>query len=88
MGFDEGAVNEGGGAAGGDAEDDVEGGDAEFAHGVGARSGIILDRLKAAARAVSPPAMMPTTMAGSEQKVGGHSAASRTPRRPEVPAPT
>ena len=38
--------------------------------------------------AVSPPAMIPTTCAGSEQKVGRHSDASSTPSRPEVPAPT
>ena len=36
----------------------------------------------------SPPAMMPTTMAGSVPNVGGHSLASSTPSRPDVPAPT
>lgn len=35
----------------------------------------------------SPPAMMPMTRSGEVQKVGGHSEASRTPRRPLVPAP-
>ena len=33
-------------------------------------------------------AMIPTTIAGSLQNVGGHSEASSTPSRPEVPAPT
>ena len=36
----------------------------------------------------SPPAMMPTTISGGVPKVGGHSAASSTPSRPLVPAPT
>ena len=31
--------------------------------------------------------MMPTTISGGVPKVGGHSAASSTPRRPLVPAP-
>src|SRR5881392_3644483 len=35
-----------------------------------------------------PPAMIPTTSAGGVPNVGGHSAASSTPRRPDVPAPT
>src|SRR5206468_12325176 len=35
-----------------------------------------------------PPAITPTTMVGGTPNVGGHSVASRTPRRPEVPAPT
>ena len=35
-----------------------------------------------------PPAMMPTTISGGVPKVGGHSAASSTPSRPLVPAPT
>ena len=38
-------------------------------------------------RATSPPAMVPCTCSGGEEKVGGHSDASRTPRRPLVPAP-
>jgi hypothetical protein len=38
-------------------------------------------------RAGAPPASTPCTSSGGEQKVGGHSAASSTPRRPEVPAP-
>ena len=33
----------------------------------------------------SPPAMTPTTISGGVPKVGGHSAASSTPRRPLVP---
>ncbi|NBP51341.1 MAG: hypothetical protein EBU70_09235 [Actinobacteria bacterium] len=37
--------------------------------------------------AASPPAITPTTWPGSLMKVGGHSLASRTPRRPLVPAP-
>ncbi|CAM5705250.1 hypothetical protein SALBM311S_06259 [Streptomyces alboniger] len=37
--------------------------------------------------ASGPPAIRPTTWAGSVLKVGGHSEASRTPRRPAVPAP-
>ena len=37
--------------------------------------------------AVSPPAIRPTTMSGDTPKVGGHSEASRTPKRPLVPAP-
>ncbi len=35
-----------------------------------------------------PPAMIPCTISGSVPKVGGHSLASSTPSRPEVPAPT
>ena len=35
-----------------------------------------------------PPAIKPTTCAGSVPNVGGHSAASATPSRPLVPAPT
>ena len=38
--------------------------------------------------AASPPAMMPCTISGSVPNVGGHSDASSTPSRPEVPAPT
>ena len=38
--------------------------------------------------AASPPAIKPTTIDGSVQNVGGHSEASRTPSRPDVPAPT
>ena len=38
--------------------------------------------------ACSPPAMMPTTISGGVPKVGGHSLASSTPSRPDVPAPT
>ena len=34
-----------------------------------------------------PPAITPTTCPGDTPKVGGHSAASRTPSRPLVPAP-
>lgn len=41
----------------------------------------------AATMAEGPPAMRPTTSAGSVLKVGGHSLASRTPIRPAVPAP-
>jgi hypothetical protein len=36
----------------------------------------------------NPPAMMPTTISGGVPNVGGHSAASSTPSRPLVPAPT
>src|SRR5690348_11275577 len=35
-----------------------------------------------------PPAMIPCTISGSVPKVGGHSEASSTPSRPDVPAPT
>ncbi len=35
-----------------------------------------------------PPAIRPSTTSPSVPKVGGTSAASRTPSRPEVPAPT
>src|ERR1051325_6470588 len=35
-----------------------------------------------------PPAITPTTIVEGTLNVGGHSAASRTPRRPDVPAPT
>src|SRR5204863_6183296 len=35
-----------------------------------------------------PPAITPTTIVGGTLNVGGHSEASRTPRRPDVPAPT
>ena len=38
--------------------------------------------------AASPPAMIPWTTSGSVRNVGGHSAASSTPSRPLVPAPT
>ena len=38
-------------------------------------------------RAWYPPAMIPTTISGGVLNVGGHSLASRTPKRPEVPAP-
>src|SRR5438445_487305 len=38
--------------------------------------------------ALGPPAMIPRTISGGVPNVGGHSAASNTPRRPEVPAPT
>ena len=38
--------------------------------------------------ALGPPAMIPTTVSGGVPNVGGHSDASSTPRRPEVPAPT
>ena len=34
-----------------------------------------------------PPAMIPCTKSGEVQKVGGHSDASNTPKRPDVPAP-
>src|SRR5438445_620036 len=37
--------------------------------------------------AESRPAMRPCTSVGGTEKVGGHSEASRTPRRPLVPAP-
>ena len=37
--------------------------------------------------AVSPPAKIPRTRSGETPKVGGHSEASSTPNRPEVPAP-
>ena len=37
--------------------------------------------------AASPPAIMPCTIPGGTLKVGAHSDASRTPRRPLVPAP-
>ncbi len=37
--------------------------------------------------AEGPPAIRPMTSDGSVLKVGGHSLASRTPRRPAVPAP-
>ncbi len=36
----------------------------------------------------APPATRATTRDGSTPKVGGHSAASSAPSRPEVPAPT
>ena len=36
----------------------------------------------------SPPAMRACTVCGSVLYVGGHSAASKIPSRPEVPAPT
>src|SRR6266542_715914 len=39
-------------------------------------------------RAGAPPAMIPCTISGSLPKVGGHSLASSTPSRPDVPAPT
>ena len=35
-----------------------------------------------------PPAMIPCTISGSVPNVGGHSDASSTPSRPDVPAPT
>ena len=37
--------------------------------------------------AETAPAMIPFTLSQGTPKVGGHSAASSTPRRPEVPAP-
>ena len=37
--------------------------------------------------ALSPPAIIPITVSGGTPKVGGHSLASTTPRRPLVPAP-
>ena len=37
--------------------------------------------------AVSPPAIIPTTVSKETPKVGGHSDASTTPNRPLVPAP-
>ena len=37
--------------------------------------------------AAYPPAISPTTSPGGVLKVGGHSEASSTPSRPEVPAP-
>ena len=36
----------------------------------------------------APPAMIPTTISGGVPNVGGHSAASSTPSRPLLPAPT
>jgi hypothetical protein len=39
-------------------------------------------------RAVAPPAITAITISGGVPNVGGHSAASSTPRRPLVPAPT
>ena len=39
-------------------------------------------------RAEWPPAIRPTTISGGVLNVGGHSEASSTPSRPEVPAPT
>ena len=38
-------------------------------------------------KAFSPPAMYPLTIPWSTPKVGQHSEASRTPMRPDVPAP-
>src|SRR6266849_3110488 len=35
-----------------------------------------------------PPAITPTTIVGGTPNVGGHSVASSTPSRPDVPAPT
>jgi len=35
-----------------------------------------------------PPAMIPCTISGGVPNVGGHSEASSTPSRPDVPAPT
>ena len=35
-----------------------------------------------------PPAITPVTIVGGTPKVGGHSVASSTPSRPDVPAPT
>ena len=51
------------------------------------RGRLPLPRRPASARS-GPPAISPTTISGGVLKVGGHSAASRTPRRPDVPAPT
>ena len=44
--------------------------------------------VKPSGTAPSPPAIKPTMRSGSVPKVGGHSAASRIPSRPLVPAPT
>ena len=38
-------------------------------------------------RALSPPAIMPVNRSGEAENVGGISDASKTPSRPEVPAP-
>ena len=38
-------------------------------------------------KAEGPPAINPMNCSGDAEKVGGHSAASHTPKRPEVPAP-
>ena len=37
--------------------------------------------------ASDPPAIMPWTISGDEQNVGGHSEASSTPNLPDVPVP-
>ncbi len=49
VGFDEGAVNEGGGAAGGDAQDDIVFGDGLFGDGVFAGEEIVFDIFDGAA---------------------------------------
>ena len=38
-------------------------------------------------KALSPPAMIPVKRSLGAEKVGGISEASKTPRRPDVPAP-
>ena len=77
----------GGAAAGGDADESVVGvkpAATRSAAPCWAESSAASAEVRSAE---SPPAMMPWKRVGGTEKVGGHSEASRTPRRPLVPAP-
>ena len=73
--------------AGGDADEHVAAPKLERRQVVLAELGMVLRPSTARVSAAWPPAMTPTTCPGGELNVGGHSVASSTPSRPDVPAP-
>ena len=76
-------------AAGGNAHDHVTGARDLMARQIArAVLGSILGALDRARQGLHPPAITPRTISGETPNVGGHSAASSTPKRPELPAPT
>ena len=74
-------------AAGGDSDHDVALGELDVFKIFDRKFGRSSAPSTAEVRAAYPPAMTPTTCDGCVLNVGGHSTASSTPRRPEVPAP-
>ena len=84
----EGAANELGDAACGNANDDVLLRRPQPRDGPGAFFVVVFDAFLGAEDGFRPPAMTACTRVGSVLKVGGISADSRMPSRPLVPAPT
>ena len=62
--------------------------DVEVDHGRSAGLPVVFGPFDRVGDGRRPPAMTPTTSSGGVLKVGGHSEASSTPSRPDVPAPT